>query len=349
MTSTKATSNTGTPPKGWDELQSSLSAHFLQSRAWAAFQESQGKKVFYASGASWSWVALYESNRFGSRLYAPYGPTAKSPESLKRAIESLVACAEAEDVDFIRVEPQAPSAKKTLRLLRAKRAHRDIQPKNTLIKDLDRPNEELFAEMMSTNRRLHRRAAETGFTFSKSYDPASAKTFLDFIHQVATRTGIQPHSDQYYTSMVQTLLPLGAAAIFTAMHNGTPVSSSIVFQDAHTRYYAHAASAESTRKLQPSVYLLGYLIFDAKNDGKKYFDYYGVAPPHAPKTHKWAGLSQFKRSFGGREVEYSGTWEIPLKKARYQAYRLINRVQHISTKSRKLARSTVRRITRPKR
>jgi lipid II:glycine glycyltransferase (peptidoglycan interpeptide bridge formation enzyme) len=338
--------HTGTPPKEWDDTQSNLSAHFLQGRGWAAFQESQGKKVFYASGPHWSWVAYYETNRLGSRLYAPYGPTASSPESLKKAIESLLTCAEEQDVDFIRIEPQAPNAKKTLRVMGAKRAHRDIQPKNTLVKDLDRPEEELFAEMMSTNRRLYRRAAEAGFTFEQSFEPKDISLFLDLIHQLAARTGIKPHSDAYFTTMAEALFPIKAGSLFIARHNGDLVSASIVFEDKHTRYYAHAANAESARKLQPSVYLVGHMIFDAKAHGKRYFDYYGVAPPNAPKTHKWAGFSQFKRSFGGREVEYSGTWEIPLKRARYQAYRLFTRIQKVKTKSQKLARNTVKRMTK---
>lgn len=338
--------HTGTPPSDWDAQQSNLSAHFLQGRGWALFQEALGKKIYYAAGPNWSWIAIYEANSFGSRLYAPYGPTAGSPASLTKAITALVECADKLDVDFVRIEPSAPNAKKVLRQLHAKRAHRDVQPKNTLIKDLDRPDDELFAEMMSTNRRLYRRAAETGFTFRQSYDPADVKLFLDMVHQVAARTGIQPHSDTYFTTMVEVLFPLKAATLFIAEHNGSPVSTSIVFENANTRYYAHAGNAESARKLQPSVYLVGHMIFDAKGHGKKYFDYYGVAPPHAPKTHKWSGFSQFKRSFGGREVEYSGTWEIPIRKTRYQAYRVFTQINRVKRKSQKLARNTMRRITK---
>lgn len=334
----------GTPPEDWDKKQQDLSAHFLQGRAWALFQRAQGKELYFASDTHWSWMAVLESNRFGSRLYTPYGPTASSPTSLKKAIEALVACGEELGVDFVRIEPQAPNAKKTLKQLRARRAHRDIQPRHTLIKDLDRPQEELLAEMMSTNRRLYRRAAESGFTFEQSYDPDDIKIFLDMIHQVAARTGIQPHSDKYFTIMAQTLLPLKAASIHIARRDSKPVAASLTYHDSDTRYYAHAAAAENARKLQPSVYLLGHLVFDAKSAGKKYFDYYGVAPRNAPKTHKWSGFSQFKRSFGGRDVEYSGTWELPIKKTRYQAYRLLTSLRSAKTKSRKFAQQTIRKI-----
>jgi len=341
--------HTGTPPEQWGEQQTSLSAHFLQSRGWALFQQQLGKQLFYASDTHWSWIAILEANRFGSRLYVPYGPTATSPVSLKKAISALLACAQAQGVDFIRIEPHAPQAKKTLKQLGAKRAHRDIQPRHTFVKDLDRPDEELYAEMASTNRRLYRRAAEAGFTFRQSYEPADISLFLDMIHQVAARTGMQPHSDSYFQTMAEVLLPLHAASFCVAYHNGQPVAASVVFEDAHTRYYAHAANAESARKLQPGVYLLGHLIFDAKAAGKQHFDYYGVAPPHASRTHTWAGFSLFKRNFGGRDVEYSGTWEIPIKKARYQAYRLLVRAQTIESRSKKFVRRSARRFLHPTR
>lgn len=346
--STKPLWKTGTPPEDWDTHQTTLSAHFLQQRGWALFQAAQDKQLFYAATKHWSWMAVLETSTFGSRLYAPYGPTASSPSALKQAIEALKDCAEAQNADFIRIEPQAPQAKKILKQLKARRAHRDIQQKNTLVKDLTQSDDELFAEMMSTNRRLYRRAAETGFTFESTQDPRKISLFLDMIHQVAARTGIQPHSDRYFTTMAESLLPAGAATFHIASHNGKPVATAFTFENERTRYYAHAAAAESARKLQPSVYLVGHLIFDAKRLGKSAFDYNGVAPPHAPKSHPWAGFSQFKRSFGGNEVEYVGTWEIPIKKARYQAYRLLVGLADAKSKSRKFAQRTLRKVKQKK-
>jgi len=316
----------GVPGDGWDQHQTSLGAHFLQTRGWALFQEARGRHIFYASGKNWSWLAILEANRFGSRLYTPYGPTASTPQGLKKAIDSLLSCAAANGVDFIRLEPNSPHDKKVLKSFRARRAHRDIQPKHTLIKDLDRDDEALLADISSTNRRLYRRAQQDGFSFSSSNNPADITLFLDMIHEVAERTGMQPHSDEYFTTMANVLMPAKYATLFVAYHNNKPVATCLAFEDAATRYYAHAANAEHARKLQPSVPLMGYLLFDAKTQGKKHFDFYGVAPPHS-ENHKWAGLSRFKRSFGGREVAYTGTWEIPIKKTRYQAYRLLRKIR----------------------
>jgi lipid II:glycine glycyltransferase (peptidoglycan interpeptide bridge formation enzyme) len=51
-----------------------------------------------------------------------------------------------------------------------------------------------------------------------------------------------------------------------------------------------------------------------------------VAPEDQP-NHKWAGFTAFKKSFGGREVTYPGTWDLPVKKVRYGAYQLARKAR----------------------
>ncbi|NKX50449.1 peptidoglycan bridge formation glycyltransferase FemA/FemB family protein, partial [Arthrobacter deserti] len=56
-----------------------------------------------------------------------------------------------------------------------------------------------------------------------------------------------------------------------------------------------------------------------KKSGRQLFDMWGVSPEDEP-DHKWAGFSRFKRSFGGFEVEYPGTWDLPVNRLMYAAY-----------------------------
>ncbi|MBI2624025.1 peptidoglycan bridge formation glycyltransferase FemA/FemB family protein [Candidatus Parcubacteria bacterium] len=37
---------------------------------------------------------------------------------------------------------------------------------------------------------------------------------------------------------------------------------------------------------------------------------------------QWAGFTQFKQGFGGRVVEYVGTWDLPLRSTWYRLYQL---------------------------
>lgn len=316
----------GVPDAAWDKEQTKRGAHFLQGSAWAAFQQARGRNVFYAASDGWSWLAFVEHSKLGSYLYCPYGPTVQSSKALQSAMTALKTCGKKLRVDFVRVEPQGPVNEKDLRALQLHRAHSDIQPRHTLIKELTRDDDALLSEMSATNRRLYRHAARDGFTFQSSHNPKDIAPFLTMMHEVAKRQHITPHRDEYFTKMAETLLPLKAATLFYALHQGQIVASCFAFENAATRYYVHAAAADSARHLRPGVPLMGYLIFDAKAAGKKYFDYYSIAPPDEP-NHKWAGFTQLKKSFGGEVKSMLGTWELPVKMVRYHAYRIVRRIK----------------------
>ena len=83
------------------------------------------------------------------------------------------------------------------------------------------------------------------------------------------------------------------------------------------------------RKLPATVALLTEAIFDAKEQGISKFDFWGIAPDGADKSHPWYGFTDFKKSFGGYAVHYQGTYDIietPLKYKLYQKSRKINRL-----------------------
>jgi lipid II:glycine glycyltransferase (peptidoglycan interpeptide bridge formation enzyme) len=306
----------------WRAFQAAHQAHFLQSEAWAAFQSALDRRIFFANGKGWSWLAILEPSRFGMRLYCPYGPTAKNAKALEQAIVALKDCAAAQNALFIRVEPQGPFDDNAFRSLGLRPAHRNIQPRYTLIKQLDKPEDELLAEMTATNRNLHRTAANKGLAFQSSSDPQDVSIFLAMMHEVAGRNNITIHRDDYYKTMAQTLMPLDALRLFIANLHHKPVAASLVFDNKHTRYYAHAASHAEARKLHPGTPLVSHMIFDAKKSGKQAFDFYGIAPPDQP-NHPWAGFTKFKQSFGGEVVDRHGTWELSVKKIPYTLYRLL--------------------------
>lgn len=70
--------------------------------------------------------------------------------------------------------------------------------------------------------------------------------------------------------------------------------------------------------------LVTSMMQDAHEAGLREFDLYGVVPPEV-RDHAWSGFSDFKRSFGGRQVDFSGTWELPVKPVSYALYRLARR------------------------
>jgi lipid II:glycine glycyltransferase (peptidoglycan interpeptide bridge formation enzyme) len=67
------------------------------------------------------------------------------------------------------------------------------------------------------------------------------------------------------------------------------------------------------------------MIEDACASSLQEFDLYGVIP--ATETdHPWHGFSEFKRSFGGYQHDYLGTWEFALKPFQMSIYRFLHKV-----------------------
>ena len=59
------------------------------------------------------------------------------------------------------------------------------------------------------------------------------------------------------------------------------------------------------KKFPATVALLTTALFDAKEQGIKYFDFWGIAPEGAPDSHPWKGFTRFKQSFGGAPEQIS--------------------------------------------
>jgi lipid II:glycine glycyltransferase (peptidoglycan interpeptide bridge formation enzyme) len=305
--------------------------YFLQTQAWADFQASLGRKVHQQSGPGWSFLAVEERNPAGKVLYSPYGPVASSPEAFDDALAALVRVARSCGAVFVRIEPasaglEMPAAAEELRRRGLQPAPVNQQPELSWIVDLDGDFKDVLAAMKPVNRNLYRNIHKKGVSFRKSQDPDDIRILLNFLHMTARRNGFKPQSDEYLTQVAASLMPAGAATLFVAELHGGPIAAALAYDSADTRTYAHAAMDDSHRKLSAGIPLLVTLMADAKDRGLKHVDLWGVAPADQP-DHKWAGFTAFKKSFGGREVSYPGTWDLPVKKLRYAAYQLARKLR----------------------
>ena len=300
--------------------------HFLQSEAWAKFQGTLGKTVVEDRGAGWSYRAYLEKGRLNSRLYAPYGPVAESPAALAEALKSMKSHARRLGAAFLRVEPTGNVASADLPALGLTRVARK-QPEHTQRIDLNRPFAEVLADMQSSLRNRHRNYGKKGLSVRQSHDPEDVEELIRLLGSVADRTGMHGHAPEYLRATAHALVPLGSASIYLVDHEGSdfPIAASLIFDDGRCRYYAHAAADTEHRRLHPGPILVSQMIQDACEAGVPEFDLYGVVPPEVT-DHEWSGFSEFKRSFGGFQVDYAGTWELPVKRLSYGIYTLARKV-----------------------
>lgn len=296
--------------------------HFLQSEAWQNFQKELGRKTFRQSGEGWEYLAILETGRGNTRLYCPYGPSAQDQRSFEEAMQSLMSLGKRENASFVRIEPTNPKRIDFIKKNGGKKVtYQSLNPERTIIIDLDRPVEDIVAAMTAPNRNYYRNYQKKGINIYQSTKVKDIEIFLGLIKKVAERTGMRPHSDDYFRRQAESLFPAGAAKLFVATYDKTPIAASIGYDSSTTRYYAHAGTDADYAKLHAGNALVARMIIDAKQQGLQQFDLYGIAPKNAPQDHPWSGFTKFKQSYGGTEVDYAGSWDIPLKRLPYFAYR----------------------------
>ncbi len=178
------------------------------------------------------------------------------------------------------------------------------------------------------------------------------KVLFTFLSETADRNGFNRQQDDYLMQVAKTLMPADAASLYIAQLTGEdgskePIAAAFVYDSDDTRTYAHAAASFAHRKLSAGIPVVTNFILDAKAKGLKYVDLFGIAPEDQP-DHEWAGFTKFKKSFGGRSVEYPGTWDIPVNVLGYRAYGYAYRARPALKKAlgtaQKTAKSTVAKV-----
>ena len=301
--------------------------NFLQSSAWAHFQQQLGHQVIEKQTDAYSYVAIVERGGWSNRLYCPFGPLVDDYHGLELALADLAKEAKKRRLDFVRVEPTLSGLTEVdMKKLRLKHSRRDVQPPYSVINDVSVSEPEIEAELSQTARRYARKCDKAGITYTVSYQPTDIRHYIEMIHQVAKRTGMKPHDDLYFQQIAGFLFPTKAAGLLFAELDGEKIASIIFFTDGTTMYYAHAANLTKSRKYSPATGLGLYALKFAHQQGCKWFDWYGVAPEHDdhnPRWQSWAGFTQFKLSYGGQRINRPGTWELPIKKQQYLVYRTL--------------------------
>lgn len=294
-----------------------------QSKEWEKLQQDLNEPSFYREEKGYQYLAIKKSIPGGCYLYLPYGPVAKTAQDFKAAINDLANLASEEDAVFIRIEPRNPEFVKHFPK-NAKKSH-DLNPKETWVLDLTGTEEEYKAKLPSRLLRYYRNREKNGITIETSKNPDDIKYLLDLQKALAKEKNISTFSEEY----LKTELKQPFATLYLAKQDQNIIAAGLIFDHGKTRYNLQGAQTDEGRKLHATGILTIQLIEDAREKGLELFDFWGIAPEGAPSTHPWAGFTNFKKTFGGYEVDFAGTYDIILKPAKYKAYNLMRKIRRM--------------------
>jgi lipid II:glycine glycyltransferase (peptidoglycan interpeptide bridge formation enzyme) len=209
-----------------------------------------------------------------------------------------------------------------------KPSFRSVQAQHTYIVDL-RPDEMAIMQSFDKDtRNLVRRSAREGVVVDRFSDAAEHKGLRTFhnLYLAASEHGkFAPRPWSQFSRLWELMAPLGMARVYIASFEDKPLAANMVLRLGDKSYQLWAGSRRDEPKKFAPYALQWATMQDLKADGVASYDMWGRAPSDDPK-HAWAGLSLFKKGFGGQEVEYVGDFDLPLSPT-YPVFTTANKVR----------------------
>ncbi len=289
---------------------------FLQGEKFSVFREKIGEKnfrlgAFYGEKLVGTLQCQKIMARRGTFLHVAHGPlilSAHIDEVLPALLKELKKLGKKERCDFIRVSPLLPElTEEVFRKLNFIPAPLHINPDRTWVLNLEQEEGEILKNMRKSTRYEVRKGEKSGIKLSVGNKPEDLQKFWKLHEQTAARQKFTPFSRK--STEIEIDVFGDDCQIFTAQHDRKNIASSVILFDSHAGYYHQGASVLS--KIPGAHTTLWAAIKEAKSRGCKEFNFWGVSPSEK-NNHPWAGLSRFKRGFGGDERKYLRAQDLPL-------------------------------------
>lgn len=329
--------------QAWDAfVRRSPTGSFLQSWAWGTFQERAGFRISRLLVASDGAPGdIRAAGLFVERpmpfarhaVYAPWGPVvgapdvaARGPACVRDVLRQIAAHVAARDDRpiFLRVELRVPRGPEILSALAEAGftpLHRGVQPMDTRVVDLDPSDDDLLRQMRPKTRYNIRVASRNGVTVEEDTSPRGLRVFRCLAEEAERRGRFRYHPAAYYAAMLETLGAERMLRILIARHKGMPLVAGLFISFGDTVTYAHGASSKNRSHVMAPYLLHWEALREAKSRGARRYDFFGIAP-RTSVSHSWAGITRFKRGFGGAEQHFPGVADAVFDPLRYRFLRV---------------------------
>jgi len=301
---------------------------FLQSKEWFDFQKSLGREVFfYNQGGVEAGIIKLPLPFKKNYLYIPHGPKMDFNQMIggidnevRNFLQYLKNLAKKEKAIFIKAEPLNDSVAQFLAKNKFKKSKKEIQPHKTIILDLLKSEEEIL-ETMHYKTRYNIKVAEKHNILVQS--SSDLDIFWKLVKKTTERQKFSAHTKDYYKSLFNFFNNKEGAirtSLYLALFDGKPVAGALMLTHGDVAYYLHGGSDYEFREVMAPHILHWFLIREMKKQGFKYYDFGGS------EGTKWPGLTRFKLGWGGRTVEYPGSFDLTTSWWWHQAYKLSRKI-----------------------
>jgi len=317
--------------RGKEEYNQTVN-HVVQSWEWGEFRRKTGVKVIrlgkYERGKLVQGIQLTIHPLPFSKYTIGYLPKCPFPdEEMLQALEKI---GKKENCIFIKLEPNVQKSTihhppSTIHQLTP--SSYPLFTKYNFLIDLTQSEEELLKNMKQKTRYNIRLAQRKGVKVEEKEDKKSFETYLRLYFETCKRQKYFGHNERYHRLMWETLKPAGIAHLLIAYFRGEPLAAWMLFKFKDTLYYPYGGSSTKFRNVMASNLICWEAIRLGKKLGCKTFDLWGALGPNPEKSHPWYGWHRFKAGYGGKLVEYIGSYDLVLKPFLTKVFFLTNKIR----------------------
>ena len=329
--------------------------HPLQSLGWAEFRKKTGVKVIQENGLHLTIHKIPHTD--WSIGYLPKGPMPTG-----EMVGELEKIGKEEKCIFIQLEPNVPilTSEVAEGLLRGE-SPKGFQPsfhplftKYTFILDLTKSEEELLKAMHPKTRYNIKVAQKHGVKVAEDNSDEAFETYLKLTQKTTKRQNFYAHDEKYHRVMWETLKSqkskvksqkldtnkltahlllanykpkVGDIKLITDHQSPITLVAWILFVYKDTLYYPYGASSSEHRETMASNLMMWEVIRFGKKLGLKKFDMWGALGPNPDPKDPWYGFHRFKEGYGGKLVEFVGSFDLVINPLLYQLYKIADKIR----------------------
>lgn len=312
--------------------------HVMQSWQWGDFRKSIGTKVlrygiYNNEKLSEAFTITLHKIPFVNK-YVGYLPKGSFPD--KELADALIKIGKENNCAFIKIEPNIESSVTSLPAGKAGHQSPEIDKsfikspkplftKYNFVLDITKSEEELLKNMHPKTRYNIRIAQKHGVKIEERTDDEAFENYLKLYFETTKRQGYHGHSPFYHKKVWEELKKDKMARLLIAYYQ-LPLAAWMLLNFKDTLYYPYGGSSKEYPEVMANNLIAWEAIKLGKKLGLKKFDMWGALGPDAKEKDPWFGFHRFKKGYGGKLVEYIGTFDLVLNWPIYIIFTFIDKL-----------------------
>lgn len=327
----------------WDSfITSHEESNFLQSWDFYEFHILRDKKVVRRlvmddNKIIGAYAGVVETAKRGTYMAIAGGPIIdwENKKLVQAVFDDIKAEGDKHHCVFVRVRPQLELSDKSLALMREmglKKAPMYLSVEYAGVLDLTKSEEEILTGASQGFRRKLRKAEKNDIEITADTKKESIDAFCKLEKKHAERQKYVAFSESFLRKQFEAFAANGEVLIYTAKKDGEVLAQNFMIFYGPEASYHYGVSSELGTKYSAAPLLHMEAMREARKRGIIRYNLWGIVGLNET-SHRFYGVSEFKRSFGCDELKYTPAHDLILNPLKYQVNKLVEsarkKIRHV--------------------